>query len=669
MATVYLAHEPARDRYLALKVLAESYHGTLEAERFRREARVLTTLRHPNILRAYDAGSQGSHDWYSMPFVGGESLRERLDRERHLPIHEACRLAIDVLAALAHSHASEIIHRDVKPDNVLLAAHGALLADFGIARRVELPDAREPTVATARGVAVGTPAYMSPEQIAAERSIDGRSDVYSAAVLLYECLSGTLPITGKSARDFMARHMTEEPVPLRWVAPDVPESIAQAVQRGLAKSPSARFESASAFRQALVEALHRNPPDALSSYGVPALSMAPLEFSGLPQDRWIALGAEESIVSALRNDRLRVVGRRGPADTPTARWRVAGTCSVANAVVRVALSVTDHVSASTHALEGIEGHAADFVALHRAAARRVRTTLAARGLLGDASATDEPDRSALAEALYLRGRATAQHAATDEMLLAASYFERAIQNEPRHVRALEALAGTLLHLAVHDDPGALQRVIVCADMALAIDPKAPVALFHKGTALARFGEWTDAIECVERAVAGDPESAESHYALGRYRLMQALCTPVWEQLGRAVRPLTRAIALDAAHLPSYRELAAVYLYAGDDDEAQAVLQAANDAERAFSATMLTPASGRDTLQHLAEGHPDPHDLAVRLLTAVLDANGDDRDTSARFPARVCCAVGLDGDRMPYAESARLHFHPTLSITRAHHVAP
>jgi tetratricopeptide (TPR) repeat protein/tRNA A-37 threonylcarbamoyl transferase component Bud32 len=670
MATVYLAHETPRDRYVALKVLAEPYHGTLEADRFRREARVLTTLRHPNILRAYEVGSQGAHDWYSMPFVAGESLRERLDRERRLPIDEACQLAIDVLAALAHSHSFAIVHRDVKPDNVLLGGSRALLADFGIARRVEVPDAREPTVATAHGVALGTPAYMSPEQIAAERSIDGRSDVYSTAVMLYECLSGTLPITGKSARDFMARHMTEAPVPLSWVAPEVPTPIVHAVQRGLAKAPSDRFQSAAAFRDALIEGLKQSAPAQTAAFGVPAISVAPLEFSGLPQDRWIALGIQESIIGGLRDGKARVVNEPTRDGTPAGRWCIGGSCAVTNANVRITLSVIDRVRGSSQALEPIVGHATDLLVLEHAAARQVRRTLARDGLVSDQITDIVEERSALAEALYLRGCAVMRDASPNAMATAASLLERALQHEPRHVRAIEAQSGVLLQLASPDDPGALHDAIACADRALAIDPTAPASLYHKGMALAKLGAWTEAIEWMERAVAANPEHYETHYALGRCRLMQALCTPVWEHLGRAVRPLSRAIALAPGHLPSYRDLAAAYLYANDDDEANAVLRAANRAMQSLPADQCTIATGLDRLVGIVHSDRRRTDAAVLLLWSLLE--GDDRESGQDgrpFSSRVCCAIGPAAERTTSRKSSSNQFHAALSISGANHFGP
>jgi tetratricopeptide (TPR) repeat protein len=545
-----------------------------------------------------------------------------------------------------------------------------LLADFGIARRVEVPDAREPTVATAHGVALGTPAYMSPEQIAAERSIDGRSDVYSTAVMLYECLSGTLPITGKSARDFMARHMTEAPVPLSWVAPEVPTPIVQAVQRGLAKAPSDRFESAVAFRDALIDGLKHATPAQTSVCGVPAIAVAPLEFSGLPQDRWIALGIQQSIIGGLRDGKARVVSGESGDGNPAGRWCVDGSCAVTNARVRISLSVIDRARGSSQALEPIVGHATDLLVLEHAAARQVRRTLARDGLVSDQIKDVVEERSALAEALYLRGCTALRDDGPNAMATAASLFERALQHEPRHVRAIEAKTGVLLQLASPDDPGALQNAIAYADRALAIDPAAPASLYHKGMALAKLGAWSDAILWMERAVAADPERHEAHYALGRCRLMQALCTPVWEHLGRAVRPLSRAIALAPGHLPSYRELAAAYLYANDDDEANAVLREADRATQALPAEQCTPASGLDRLAGIVHSDRRRTDAAVLLLWSLLEDDDRARGHDGRpVSARVCCAVGLAADRTSDRTFTGNQYHAALSISGANRLGP
>jgi len=664
MATVYLAHEAQRDRYVALKVLAERFQETQEAARFRREARVLTTLRHPHILRAYDVGSAGPHDWYSMPLIAGESLRERLDRERRLRIDEAIQLAIDVLNALAHSHASDIVHRDVKPDNVLLSAKGALLADFGIARRVELPDAADPTVATAHGVTLGTPAYMSPEQIAAERTIDGRSDVYSTAVLLYECLSGTLPITGRSARDFMARHMTEAPVPLSFAAPDVPPAIAKAVQRGLEKSPGARFPTAEAFREALVEGRQQTAMAQLKAFGVSAVTVSPFDFGGLPQDRWIAAGLFEAVVISLRDRKARVVappGRRGVAS----RWHVRGACTVSDAQVFLSLSIVDRDRATTQHLEPIEGHASAIPVLQDAAAREVCRYLAKHGLVGEHRPAALGDRSVLAEALYLRGRQRADESTAAAWSDAIAHLDRAIADSPGHRRAIEARAGTILHMASPGDANALNQAIEYADRALAIDASAPTALYHKAIALSRLGEWSEAIQWLERAVAADPECQELHYALGRCRLLQALCTPVWEYLGRAVRPLARAIALDPGHLPSYRDLTAAYLFAGDDEQAASILRAADAMQQTTPEDLVTPAAGLDLLRRYVHAVRTRQEAAEFLLVAV---QGDPVSGLA-VTAPVCCALQPISDRMAFVESAHAHDSASFSIHRANHLDP
>jgi serine/threonine-protein kinase len=250
MATVYLAEDVPHSRDVAVKVLSAELGSVIEAERFRREIQIAARLSHPNILPAYDSGSANGLLYYVMPFVEGESLRARLDRESQLPIDEAIALACEVADALAHAHALGVVHRDIKPENILIQSGHAVVADFGIARLVQ--DAGGDTL-TATGMSVGTAAYMSPEQFSGEK-VDGRSDAYSLACVLYEMLVGQVPFTGPNAMAIMARH-TMQPVPsIRLVRATVPEEVEDAVMHALEKVPADRFASVSDFKDALLGA-------------------------------------------------------------------------------------------------------------------------------------------------------------------------------------------------------------------------------------------------------------------------------------------------------------------------------------------------------------------------------------------------------------------------------
>jgi serine/threonine-protein kinase len=271
MATVYLARDLRHERRVALKVLHPELAQVLGPERFTREIRLAARLDHPHILPVYESGDAGGRLWFTMPFVDGESLRQRLTREPQLPLAETLRITREVAAALGYAHRQGIIHRDVKPENILLRGDRCVLADFGVARAVDAAGER----LTETGFALGTPAYMSPEQAAADRHLDHRSDLYSLGCVVYEMLAGEPPFTGRTAQAVIARRMTD-PVPALRTVRDVPAEVEQAVKQALARSPADRFADAPAFARALEAAAGH--PSAVGNSGarrhLPAAAVA-----------------------------------------------------------------------------------------------------------------------------------------------------------------------------------------------------------------------------------------------------------------------------------------------------------------------------------------------------------------------------------------------------------
>ena len=248
MATVYLARDLKHGRHVALKVLHPELAASLGPERFQREIETVARLQHPHILTVHDSGEAAGQLWFTMPFVEGESLRDRLRREQQLPVEVALRIATDAARALQYAHDHGVIHRDVKPENLLLTKDGStLVADFGIARALSAGNDR----LTETGISVGTPAYMSPEQAAGDRTLDARTDVYALGAVLYEMLAGEPPFTGPTAQAVIAKRFSGEVPQVRRVRPSVPESVEQAVTRALAPVPADRFANATEFARAL----------------------------------------------------------------------------------------------------------------------------------------------------------------------------------------------------------------------------------------------------------------------------------------------------------------------------------------------------------------------------------------------------------------------------------
>ncbi len=344
MAVVYLARDLQRDRDVAFKVLRSALSDASSGERFTREIRVAARLVHPNVLPLLDSGATAGHLWYTMPFVEGESLRDRLKREKQLPLDEAIRLTSEIADALGHAHAQGILHRDIKPENILLAAGHALVADFGIARA--LGDVNQRLTST--GLALGTPAYMSPEQASGEHDLDGRSDLYALASVSYEMLAGEPPFTGPSAQAVIARRLSQQAPSLRVIRPGIPEPVDAALQRALAPIPADRFATTTDFARALSAApnaiirgprarshwpmitaaallvaafvamrLGRQtpPPAASTTDGAIRLAVLPFRLIGPDTaDRYLAEGITEEVTSALANlGGLRVIDRASAA--------------------------------------------------------------------------------------------------------------------------------------------------------------------------------------------------------------------------------------------------------------------------------------------------------------------------------------------------------------------
>jgi len=258
MATVYLADDLKHDRKVALKVLRPELAAVMGAERFLAEIKTTANLQHPNILPLFDSGEAGGFLFYVMPYVEGESLREKLDRERQLPVAEAVGIGRDVAEALQAAHEQGVIHRDVKPANILLSRGRPLVADFGIALAVSAAGGGR---LTETGLSVGTPFYMSPEQASADREPTRASDVYSLACVLYEMLVGEPPYTGGSAQAVLAKILTEDPAPSRSKRPSVPGHVDAAIRKALERLPADRFASAEDFAGALDDPGFRHGAD------------------------------------------------------------------------------------------------------------------------------------------------------------------------------------------------------------------------------------------------------------------------------------------------------------------------------------------------------------------------------------------------------------------------
>ncbi len=520
MATVYVAHDVRHDRQVAVKVLRPELSAAIGGERFLAEIRTTARLRHPNILPLFDSGDAGGALYYVMPLVQGESLHARLARDGTLPLDEALQVTREVADALTHAHAAGIVHRDIKPENILLEGGHALLTDFGIARAV---DADGDVRLTATGLALGTPLYMSPEQSAGDPLVDGRSDLYSLAAVLFEMLAGRPPFVGKSPQAILLQRFTQPAPRVSTLRPDVPAAIDAAVDRALTRDPAERQPSVERFAASLVA-------DATGARSAAAdRSIAVLPFEDMSADRgeeYFGDGIAEEIINALtRLPGLRVVARtssfsfKGRREDLRAVGEKLGVATVLEGSVRRAgnrLRITAQLISTADGYhlwsERYDREVADIFAVQdeiaAAIAEKMQLTYV-RPERGDG--TPATTRDVEAYEAYLKGRALLARRGV-ALIDALACFERAVALDPASAQSHAALAETLWMLAYYDfRPVAdtIPRAREALRRAFELEPDLPEALGTSGN-IAVTVDWDVAAarDFYERALRAKPQLSE-----------------------------------------------------------------------------------------------------------------------------------------------------------------
>ncbi|MEZ0336230.1 MAG: protein kinase [Gemmatimonadales bacterium] len=464
MATVYLADDLKHHRKVAIKVLRPEVGKLLGPDRFSREIRVAASLNHPHILPLYDSGEVDGLLFYVMPYVRGESLRQRLDREKQLPIDEVLRLARQVAAALDHAHANGLIHRDIKPENILLHEGEAMVADFGIAL-AESAASLGPRL-TAVGLALGTPAYMSPEQASGEPDLDARSDVYSLACVLYELLAGEPPYNGPTAQAVIAKRFTEPAPSIRRARPAVPSTVEQALVRALARVPADRFASAGE----LARALTMTEPGASRPPSVAVLPF--LNLSADPDNEYFADGITEDVIAQLARIRSLKVISRGSVMPFKGRERsireVAATLEVSTVLdgsvrrvgdrVRIVAQLID-VETDQHIWgETYDRQLTDIFAIQTDVALQIATQLKAELSSSERVRIGrEPTRDMQAYQLYLQGRHWYTRYTEQGFLKGIDYYRKAIAADPGYAMAHVGMALAYAELAAGQGGGRIRE--------------------------------------------------------------------------------------------------------------------------------------------------------------------------------------------------------------------
>ncbi len=597
MATVYLVQDLKHDRPVALKLLHPEVATSLGAERFQREIRLAARLQHPHILPVHDSGEHDGLLWFTMPPVEGASLREELARVTQLPVELAVRITREAAQALGYAHEHGVIHRDIKPDNLLLTTdHTTLVADFGIAQGTSDGSAR----LTETGLSIGTPAYMSPEQAAAERTLDARTDIYSLGVVLYEMLAGEPPFTGPTAQAIIAKRLSGPAPSVRVVRPGVPRYVEQALATALAPVPADRFPSMAAFSAALdpAHAAADQPRPGRSRWtallvtgalllllllggilwrrraaGSATVAAAPSSAAVLPftdqsagkDEEYFSDGLTEELTTVLaRIPGLHVVARssafqfKGSTADVREIGRRLGVGAVLEGSVRRSgnrLKVSAQLVNTRDGFElwseSYDRDMADVFQVQEEIARAIGGALQVRlGAASDSALRLRPTTDLAAHDLYLKGRFAWNGRTEVSLPQAARYFEAAVARDSNFALAWAGLADVNVLLPIYNGMApdlAWPRAKSAALRAIALDSTSAEAYtsLAYGTMLYQW-DWAASEAYFRRAIAADSAYPTAHhwyadFLAGRGRLEEAL-----QQFRRAqaLDPLSRIIAAE-----------------------------------------------------------------------------------------------------------------------------
>jgi len=578
MAVVFLAKDERHDRSVALKVLRPDPASEIGAERFLREIKIAAKLTHPHILPLYDSGEADGFLFYVMPIMEGRSLRERLDKERQLPLDEAVRITQEVASALDYAHRHGVIHRDIKPANILLHEGAAMVADFGIGKAVSAAEAN----ITQTGIAIGTPAYMSPEQASADSEVDGRSDLYSLGCVLYEMLSGEPPYTGPTAQAVIAKRLGA-PVPHVKVVRDVADPVDAVVTRALARTPVDRFASAAEFAAALRDARSGtfHTPEAVLAIGQAASDIkfvAVLPFANMsadPENEYFSDGMTEEIINVLgkvpgiqvasRTSSFAFKGKDVDVRQIGEKLGVAivleGSVRKVGQRIRITTQLTDVTKGYNLWNETYDRQLEDVFAIQDEISRAIADALKVK-LVGDTGTRmAHAPENLEAYNLYLKGRFFYNKFTEVDLRRGVELFEHALKEAPKFARAHAGIADCWAYLA--DDwvapDEAYPKAKASAMRALDLEPSLGDAFTALGKVLCWY-EWDFA--AAEReltsAVNLNPNSAEARFVFGS-------ALPCVGKLDRGLEELRQALVLDPLAPLFSRWVGRYLLFSGDYD--------------------------------------------------------------------------------------------------------
>ncbi|HYW30570.1 MAG TPA: protein kinase [Gemmatimonas sp.] len=646
MSTVYLANDRKHERTVAVKVLLAELCEAMGVNRFSREIRTVSRLQHPHILPLFDSGAEHGVVFFVMPYIEGESLRQLLDREGSTGLDMATMIARQVRDALDFAHSQGVVHRDVKPENIMLVAGHALLTDFGVARGHSQDQLQ---TLTAAGAALGTPYYMSPEQASGERNIDGRSDLYALGCITFEMLHGSRPFEGSTPMATMAQHVTKLPPRLIGVRAPVAKEVADAVDCMLHKDPDDRFQSGSSFA-AVFELALKDGVVAEESAGhqqtAPRGAHAKVlvfDFANLSRAvdlDWLTVGIAETISVDLRRiDGVRVVG----GDTPTrrrmsaalngaavdaaiaqrlgksvgARWVVAGGFQRAGTRLRLTPQFFDVDSGESVGVAKIDGSMDEIFELQDQVVAQLAKQLNIHLTTNEIAQIGKPETARMqAYELYARGRQATLEFGEESMRVADDYFRRAIAIDPQYALAWAGLGSLLMpRLLSTGRFDGLEESVAALKRALELDPALAEPYVYLAYWYAMQYKLDEAIEYAQRAVEHDAGVPLAWYLLAISLYSRGIER---KQLGDFVLALPaglRSRSVGPMFQPAPLFLAALYMLRGDYAHATLFASEAMDIEVSGEGVKFVGSFVMRALLHL---HNDERDLARVLFDLAIE---------------------------------------------------